>query len=293
MTGRTPSMRVLVATDLSDAADVALREGAALASNPQDVLAVVHVLPPLPFIKMWSPDVVDGVERNAVRASEAVRRRSIAVTGGRAEVFVEDGVDYAAIVKRAEAWRADVIVVGSRGRSGLARAFGGVADRVLRSAHCSVLVARPCAARGWVLSATDMSDPSFHAVTAAAGEARRRSAQLEVVHSVGLLDVEASYLIELGTPSITPTPRVYEVAARELSDRVARLGVQARCKVLDRPAAAAIVAECEAIGAELVVVGARGATGLGVLSFGGVADKVARAAPCSVLVVRSEAAGGR
>ena len=125
-----------------------------------------------------------------------------------------------------------------------------------------------------------------HAITAAAVEARRRGAQLAVVQAIGFLDVEASYLLELGTPAIAPPP-VFDVAARELSECVARLQVKATCKVLDRPAAAAIVTEAASLGAELVVVGARGRTGLGRLVLGSVAEKVARTAPWSVLVVRS------
>jgi nucleotide-binding universal stress UspA family protein len=48
-------MRVLVATDVSDAADLALREGAALASTPADELAVVHVLPPARLVHAFFP----------------------------------------------------------------------------------------------------------------------------------------------------------------------------------------------------------------------------------------------
>lgn len=279
-------MRVLVATDLSDGADVALREAAALSSTSSDALAVVHVLPPRPFIEMLLSHLAEDVAKVTARATAAVRQRVRSVLGDRGEVFVEDDIDYAAIIKRAEEWKADVIVVGSHGRSGVARAFGGVAERVLRHAHCSVLVAHPAHSRGWVLAATDQSDPSFRAITAAAVEARRRTAQLEVVQAIGFMDVEASYLFELGTPSIAPPPRVFDVAGRELSECVARLQVKATCKVLDRPAAAAIVTEADSLGAELVVVGARGRTGLGRLVLGSVAEKVARTAPCSVLVVR-------
>jgi nucleotide-binding universal stress UspA family protein len=77
-------------------------------------------------------------------------------------------------------------------------------------------------------------------------------------------------------------------AAQMLSETVAGLGVTAECAVLDRSPAAAIVDEAEEIGAELVVVGARGATpvaDLAELAPGGVTDRVVRHAPCSVLVV--------
>jgi nucleotide-binding universal stress UspA family protein len=279
-------LRVLAATDLSDAADVALHEAAAMASTPKGALAVAHVLPAPPFIEMWAPHLGGGDAKIADRASEAVRARVRSVVGAEAEVFVEDGVEYAAIIRRAEVWRADVIVVGSSGRSGLSRVFGGVAERVLRHAHCNVLVARPTASRGWVLAATDLSDPSFPAITAAAAEARRRGAKLQVVRALGFLDVEARYLLA-PEPSTWPQQEVYEVAANELSECAARLHVDATCKVLDRPAVAAIVGQAESIGAELIVVGARGSTGLIRLSLGTVAEKVARTAPCSVLVVRT------
>ncbi len=263
-----------------------MREGAALAA-PGDALAVVHVLPPLPFIKLWLPNLAGEVEKVSARASEALSERIRSVLGARpAEVFVEDDVDYAAIIKRAEAWRADTIVLGSHGQSGLARVFGGVAERVVRHAPCSVLVARAAGAGGWVLAATDRSDASLPAITAAAEEARRRGAKLEVVQAFGFLEGQAAYIVELGTPSMSPPPLVFESAARDLSDCVARLHVQATCKILDRPAATAIVREAEALGAQLVVVGARGSTGLTVLGLGAVGEKVARAAPCSVLVVR-------
>jgi nucleotide-binding universal stress UspA family protein len=149
-----------------------------------------------------------------------------------------------------------------------------------------VLVARASGAHGWVLAATDLSDPSLLAIAAAAAEAKRRGAQLEVVRALGFLEVEARYVLEPERPSLPKPQEVFEVAASELSECVARLQVHATCKVLDRPAAPAIVGEAEALGAELVVVGARGSTGLGRLALGGVAEKVARAASCSVLVVR-------
>ncbi len=286
----TPNMRVLVATDLSDAADVALREGAALAPTPKDAIAIIHALPPLPIIRQWLPLLGEDAAKLPARAAQAVRERMRGVVGDQAEVFIEHAVDYPAILRRADTWRADVIVVGSHGRSGLSRAFGSVAERVLRHAHCSVLVARPSVARGWVLAATDLSESSSHAITAAAAEARRRGARLEVVHSQGFREVEAKYLFELGTPSVTPTPMVFDVATRELSECVTRLHVDAVCKVIDCPEATAIVNEAETLGAELVVVGARGRTGLNLLSLGGVGEIVARKAPCSVLVVRPEPA---
>ena len=228
-------------------------------------------------------------DKAIARARETLRERVRHVCARDADIFAEDGIDYAAIVSRAETWRADVLVVGSHGRAGSARVLGRVAEAAVRNAHCNVLVARPFVGQGWVLAATDRSDPSLPAITAAAKEARRRGARLEVVQALGFVEVEANYLFQLATPSLAPTRIVLEDAATDLGHCVAGLRVEATIKVLDRPAAAAVVGEAEAIGADLIVVGSRGRTGLARLALGSVAEKVMRAAHCSVLIVRLRA----
>jgi len=57
---------------------------------------------------------------------------------------IEEGEAAAAICKEAEARGVDVIVVGSHGRTGVKRLFfGSVSERVVRHAHCPVLVIHP------------------------------------------------------------------------------------------------------------------------------------------------------
>jgi nucleotide-binding universal stress UspA family protein len=57
--------------------------------------------------------------------------------------FVETGLPAATIVKKAKEWPADIIVVASHGRSGVPRALlGSVAEEVMRTAPCPVLVVR-------------------------------------------------------------------------------------------------------------------------------------------------------
>jgi nucleotide-binding universal stress UspA family protein len=283
-------MRVLVATDASVASDEAMREGVALASSPDDVLAVLHVLPLLAHQSLFLParDAASEARASQIVASAnaAVRERAARFAPNAKEIFVDEGIDYAGIVRRAQDWRADVIVLGSHGRSGITHMLGGVAERVVRYAHCAVLVVRAATARGCVIAATDLSSPSLPAVAAAAREARRRSARLKVVHALSFLDWEATYLVELASPSIPKTVPERDMAQRALSDAVAKLGVEAECEVLDTPAAAAIVRHAEESGAELIVVGTHGKTGLARVLLGSVAEKIVRAASCSVLVVR-------
>lgn len=143
--------RILVATDLGDTTSGALRAGAALALGSHAELAVVHVVPSLETISMLFPqryaaEVVSTGDQ-LQRADAAIREHVARVGCEVSEVFIDEGTPYAEIVKRAESWRADIIVVGSHGRSGLARVFGSVAQRVVRHADCAVLVARGARAR--------------------------------------------------------------------------------------------------------------------------------------------------
>jgi nucleotide-binding universal stress UspA family protein len=57
--------------------------------------------------------------------------------------FVQTGAPAAAIVKAAQEWPADLIVIASHGRTGVRRALlGSVAEGVMRNASCPVLVVR-------------------------------------------------------------------------------------------------------------------------------------------------------
>jgi universal stress protein A len=287
--------RVLVATDLSEGSDEALREGARLASRSKWPLGVVHVLasldPLLGFSSLAHPAAGMDIAALCRHTHEAIRDRVTRLIGcPTAEIFVDEGVADDAIVRRAAQWHADIIVIGSHTRSGLGQAFGGVAERVVRYAHCRVLVARASGHHGGVLAATDLSKPSLPAIVAGDEEARRRTEPLTVVHAVGFFELEARYLFGPRGPS-SERESDLAVFASELEGAVAQRGIRARCEILDGPAASAIVREASAIDAELVVVAVGGKTGLGRVAAWSVAAKVARTAPCSVLVVRESPPG--
>jgi nucleotide-binding universal stress UspA family protein len=282
-------MRVLVATDLSKAADEAIKQAAELAGS-SGTLAAVHVLPSLQSVSMLFPQkhAEEVVDLGAVisRVSETLRERITQVAAHDADIFVEQGSDYAEIVRRAEVWKAEIVVVGSHGHTGLSRVFGGVAERVVRYAHCRVLIARETPKRGIVLVATDLSDPSLPAVTAAAEEAARRGVALKVIHAVDFVDMETRHLFGLGTPATYDVTNLRDPARDQLADVMKRNHLKAETQILSGSASAAIVGEAEKSGAELLVLGSHGRTGLTRLLLGSVAEKVVRTSSCSVLVVR-------
>ncbi len=294
--------RVLAATDLSATADEALRQAHERAGGADAALLVCHVVPDLgpvsPLFPVWS--VAEDMRLPQLREhlAEKVAARVCEVTGRPRETFevcIEEGAPYAGIIRRARAWGADLVVVGSHGAAGPPHVhLGRVAHRVLRHVHCPVLIARPRRQSGQIVVGTDFSDPALPAVAAAVEEARRTGAHLTIVHSV---DVQPACLyyssIGMAEPGMAelavPPERSAELEAsleRNLAEALRRFGAEGAVRVCWGPPAACLVEIAEELRADLVVVGTAGRTGLSHLLLGSVAEAVAVNARCPVLVVR-------
>lgn len=278
---------VLVATDLSDAADIALREAHTIASELGAPLIVCHVLPETFRVRMLFPQEagVDNAAQEQLehKARVAVHHHVRTLLGGAAPpipVEIETGTPHAGILGVADRLAAGVIVVGP----------GGTALRVARSATGPVLIARRSATAGGILGATDFSDPSLPAVHLAADEARRRGVRLRIIHCLDLGDT--AYTTTAGLPGMiaaAPLPQSVveqlESRARErLAEALTGLNVVAEGMVMMRRATAGILEAAEVAPTALIVVGTRGRSGLARLALGSVAEAVMSHAQCSVLV---------
>jgi nucleotide-binding universal stress UspA family protein len=293
-------MKVLAAIDFGAPSFEALRQARTLAHDVGGPLAVCHVLPPMQDLSLYGPE--QAVWSPNYAAEDAETRKQL-VEGARAklgleltEVFVERGAPYAEIVRRAEEWGADYITIGTHGHRGLARAvLGSVAERVVRHAHCSVLVAREVQKPGVVLVATDLSEPSLPTIAAGAAAAKRSNARLVVASVLEWSSVSPSLAAGLigALPAIPPSTFQQErrgALQTVLEGAVASVGASAEVRILDGSPPAEIVACADELGAELIVVGTHGRTGLSRLALGSVAERVVRGASCSVLTVRPAAA---
>jgi nucleotide-binding universal stress UspA family protein len=137
--------RVLVPTDFSDQADKAVDEALALTENP-DQLTVLHVAPPLSNYTVGDPmiglNAVSGEER-IEHLLDVLHKRYSNKKYEKVHFQVLFGTPAHEIADFAEKEHADLIVIPSHGRTGLARLMiGSVAERVVRLAHCPVLVLR-------------------------------------------------------------------------------------------------------------------------------------------------------
>ena len=140
-----------------------------------------------------------------------------------------------------------------------------------------------------ILAAVDFSEHSDHALDAAIALAKTFGAELDVIHAFDLP-------IPLMTPYEVAVPDSYlnearSAAAQKLAaaaERVAGEGIQGKSHLREVPAAPAIAEAAEEIGADLIVMGTRGHTGLKHIVLGSVAERTLRIAPCSVLTVKGD-----
>ena len=137
--------RILIAVDGSAASTDAARKGLELAAALSAQVATIYAVEP-PVDYSSEAGIPPGeLLQVANRDDEAVAlalRRAVHIPDG-AVHHVRAGRPADAIVDVARDWSADLIVVGSHGRSGVGRVLlGSVAESVVRRAPCPVLVVR-------------------------------------------------------------------------------------------------------------------------------------------------------
>lgn len=143
--------KILAPTDFSESSQAALTQAAELARAFNARLEVLHVWE----IPVFLPgELVVGVSGAQESLMELVQKRAnqrlaeLAAKAGASGLQISAlscvlGVPHATIVDTATAGGHDMIVLGSHGRTGLKRALlGSVAERVVRHAPCTVVVAR-------------------------------------------------------------------------------------------------------------------------------------------------------
>jgi nucleotide-binding universal stress UspA family protein len=141
--------RILLATDFSSASRAAFTQAVGLARRDRTPLLVLHVMSP-PTALVADAYLTPAVWDQLVRSQRATTQRKLDAlvakarrAGARARGLLLEGAPSERILKAARGQRAGLIVVGTHGRTGVARFFlGSVASRVVAGAHCPVLSVR-------------------------------------------------------------------------------------------------------------------------------------------------------
>jgi nucleotide-binding universal stress UspA family protein len=145
----TRLQRILHPSDFSRASGAAFAKAVELARSSRAELWLVHVLGPIvPMVGdgYISPQLYEQLEASARAHAEKELNALVAKAkkaGVTARTMLLDGVAHEQIVRAARSKRADLIVIGTHGRTGVAKLFlGSVAGRVVSVAHCPVMTVR-------------------------------------------------------------------------------------------------------------------------------------------------------
>jgi nucleotide-binding universal stress UspA family protein len=190
-----------------------------------------------------------------------------------------------ALMERAANWGADLIVVGSQGRSALGRLIlGSVSRKIAIEARCSVRVGR---------ATVKKDDHAARIIIGLDGSACAEAAVDAVASRFWHDGVETR--IVTATEPINPygeTPAMRRSRVRVFQDaalmKISEAGLAVSSKVIEGDPKRALIDEAAAWGANCIYVGSRGLNGtLQRFFLGSVSTGVVTNAPCSVEIVRS------
>jgi nucleotide-binding universal stress UspA family protein len=289
---------VLCPVDFSEISQHALDHAAAIARWYEARLTLLYVFANLPTMDL-PPLVLEDADRK--RLMSDLRRMAAAVPR---DVPVEFRVQEAPyvheeILAQLGAMQADLLVIGTHGRSGFQRLFlGSVTEKVIRKATCPTLVVPPRAPDvpagtpiefRRILCAVDFSESSLDALALAINMAQEADAQLLLLHIVEFPPV----LSEEPTMPALDLSRVREAAAadarrklHELIPEQARTYCTMDTAVVEGRAYREILRHATEWQSDLIVMGVHGRRALDLLVFGSTTHHVIRASACPVLIVR-------
>ena len=135
--------------------------------------------------------------------------------------------------------------------------------------------------------AVDFSDHADAATDVSIDLAKRLGAEIHVVHAFDLrAPMITAYDVAIPEPYIEQSRDAAASKLAKVVDRVRAAGVKVGSQLVGAPPPSAIVDAADRVGADLIVMGTRGNTGLKHLFLGSVAEQTLRLAHCSVMTVK-------
>jgi nucleotide-binding universal stress UspA family protein len=295
--------RILFATDFSRWARRAEDYACALACSWRASLTVLSVAefppgmnPDYPVNQQYLADLLKHASSKLVDLKGSAERRGIAVT-----TRMATGIPSEEVITAARAEDSDLIVVGTRGKTGLAHVLlGSTAERVIRGAPCPVLAVRtepadPGQKEGVpsmpvtlerILVPVDFSDCSLDALEYAIVVAQQAKASLMLLHVLE----PVSYGLDFTLSHSRTREQVRESWTKRLEELVSshqHSYVPMESQLRGGLPADSILDSAQTLPCDLIIMGTHGRRGISHTISGSVAEAVLRKALCPVLMVRS------
>ena len=249
-------------------------------------------IPPLPLDQAERDELVDAMRQTAARVPASVETNFL---------VRHAAVPDAAILDEIAELRADLLVLGTHGRSGFKRLLlGSVVEGVIRKITCPTLVVPPRAADipattpvqfRQILCAVDFSECSRIAAAQAIQLARQTDAHLTLLHVIETPP-------ELGEDTLAADFNVDRIRAAAAAEALQRLRDLVPHDSKATGAVTTAVEEGEPfrvllrtateVRADLIVMGVHGRRAVDLLVFGSTTNHVTREAVCPVLIVRKD-----
>ncbi|OGW41653.1 MAG: hypothetical protein A2010_09595 [Nitrospirae bacterium GWD2_57_9] len=139
---------ILFPTDFSQGARAAMDHAVSLARDYDAKLVLLYVVQDISIAEWYIPsslsatDLVEDMQKSAWKEMDKWAQEA-AATVKDAEKLVVRGVPFVEIIRTAKEKNADLIVIGTHGRTGIDHMlFGSTAEKVVRKAPCPVLTVR-------------------------------------------------------------------------------------------------------------------------------------------------------
>jgi len=306
-------LKTLLAYDGSLHSDMATKVLMALPLPPQAEVDVVTVVPQHTFLGGVTLDRLTQTEAGRVTSHKAEEQRAIRLLRKPVETLKAPGYTVSTsvcwgrpaeeILKAACAMQADLVAIGARGHVESERfPLGDVAHKVMKYAGCSVLLAKePVASIRRVLLATDGS--KYSAAAAQYLLELPLTAKAEVFLLAVLESRIAAWMktptlnLERNRDLLAELQQAEETEAKKLLNETRKPfkegGYRVSTMVLKGEPAEEILLAASTLNPELIVLGAKGLTGIERFLLGSVAQRVARFSPYSVLIVKRRSSSRR
>lgn len=294
---------ILVATDGSRGSGAAEAYACALARSWGATLTVMRVLefppgmnPDYPINRVYLGELM----KEATRKLADVKARA-ADLGISVQSHIATGIPSEEVLAVARAEETDLIVVGTKGKTGLEHILlGSTAERIIRMAPCPVLTVpverqrtegsegaeSPHLVLKRMLVPVDFSECSLDALEYGALVAQRSKAYLTLLHVLE----PVSYGLDFTLPHATKREQIRTELTGRLSNLVSELttaGVPSDFTMLGGLPADSVVDTARSRSSDVIVMGTHGRRGFSHVLFGSVAESVLRRSSCPVLTVRS------
>ncbi len=294
----TSIKRLLLATDFSDWARRAEHYACSLAASWQIPLTIMTVLE---FPPGMDPEYALNKHYLTERMDEASFRladfKSRAILRGiEATTRIATGIPSDEVIAAARAEDSDLLIVGTRGSSGLAHVLlGSTAERVIRTAPCPVLAVRTpdgdvSVEQGIslhrILAPTDFSKCSLEALEYAATVAMQAKASIELLHVLEPVSYGIDFTLGDTQEREQRRRRVTE-GWKNLAADLSKAGIAVNTRIRGGVPATTILEEAQISSSDLIVMGTHGRRGLSHLVAGSVTEAVLRLGQFAVLAVRT------